>query len=68
MTTPTPGTLYHLQHASCFSATWAAAPADALASFRVAGVRGEATVTSKAAGFPLSQLRLLLLLLLYTKY
>ena len=42
--------------AACFlvSAAKAAAPSLMLASFRVTGVRGEVTVTSKAAGLALS--------------
>ena len=54
--TPAPDTWHHwwnvfyiLQHA------WAAAPEEVLASLKVAGVRGEVTVISKAAGLPLSQ-------------
>ena len=47
---------WHLALAACFlvSAAKAAAPSWMLASFRVTGVRGEVTVTSKAAGLALS--------------
>ena len=44
MSSPTPGIWCH----------WPHAPTDVLALLRVTGERGEATVTSKAAGFPLS--------------
>ena len=43
----------------CFlvSASSAAAPSDRLADVRIEGIKGEVTVMSKAACFPLSQLR-----------
>ena len=49
---------WHLaSFAVCFlhSAAYAAAPAVELASLKVAGVRGDVTVMSRAAGDPLSQ-------------
>ena len=49
--TPAPDTWHHWWN----SAAWAAAPEEVLASLKVAGVRGEVTVISKAAGLPLSQ-------------
>ena len=39
------------------SASSAAAPSDRLAAVRIEGIKGEVTVMSKAACFPLSQLR-----------
>ena len=40
---------------STFSAAWVAVPEEVLASLKVAGVRGEVNIISKAAGLPLSQ-------------
>ena len=41
----------------CFLVSSAAAPSDRLAAVRIEGIKGEVTVMSEAAGFPLSQLR-----------
>ena len=43
----------------CFlvSASFAAVPSDRLAAVRIEGIKGEVTMMSKAACFPLSQLR-----------
>ena len=57
------GALYIHKHFGslivCFlvSASFAAAPSDRLAAVRIEGNKGEVTVISKAACFPLSQLR-----------
>ena len=58
--TPSPGQLQTLGSLIlCFlvSASFAAAPSDRLAAVRIEGIKGEVTVMSKAACFPLSQLR-----------
>ena len=54
-THPSSGHLVSLVECFLHSAAWAAAPEEVLASHKVAGVRGEVTVISKAAGLPLSQ-------------
>ena len=48
--------IWHLwNYVFLHSAARAAAPEEVLASLKVAGVRGEVTIISKAAGLPLSQ-------------
>ena len=49
MSTPSPGTFWHWLGAALFQLRGLQCP-QILASFRVTGVSGEVTVTSKAAG------------------
>ena len=56
----TPNPTQHLgSFALCFlaSTSSAAAPSDKLAAVRIEGIKGEVTAMSRAAYFPLSQLR-----------